>query len=53
MRCLCPAPTVLSLQVLPQELSPRLHPCKPGLGVEVGYSVPAPKVLSVISDSIP
>lgn len=41
-----------SFQVLPQELSPRLRPCKSGLGVEVGYPVPAPKVMSVISDSI-
>lgn len=36
-----------SFQVLPQELSPRLRPCKSGLGVEVGYPVPAPKVVSV------
>lgn len=49
VRCLCPCPPKFcqSFHVLPQELGPRCRSCKPGLWVEVGYPVPAPKVLSV------
>lgn len=41
-----------SFHVLPRELGPRCQSCKPGLGVEVGYPVPAPKVLSAVSGSV-
>lgn len=38
----CPLKCCLSFHVLPRELGPRRSSCKPGLGVEVGYPVPAP-----------
>lgn len=45
----CPPKCCQSFHVLPWELGPRCLSCQPGLGVEVGYPVPAPKVLSAVS----
>lgn len=47
-----PSPKVLPGFPYSRELGPRCRSCKPGLGVEVGYPVPAPKVLSVTSGSV-